>query len=76
MIDPILDPVLLRSFVAVVESGSFTRAGDRVHLSQSTVSQHLRRLEEQLGSELLDRSGRYVVTRKAGRGYWCMRASS
>lgn len=66
MIDPILDPVLLRSFVAVVESGSFTRAGDRVHLSQSTVSQHLRRLEEQLGSELLDRSGRYVVTTESG----------
>lgn len=66
MIDPMLDPVLLKSFVAVVESGSFTRAGDRVHLSQSTVSQHLRRLEEQLGSELLDRSGRYVVTTESG----------
>ncbi|MFC3533230.1 LysR family transcriptional regulator [Vogesella facilis] len=66
MINPILDPVLLQSFVAVVESGSFTRAGDRVHLSQSTVSQHLRRLEEQLGSELLDRSGRYVVTTESG----------
>lgn len=62
----LLDPVLLKSFVAVVESGSFTRAGERVHLSQSTVSQHLRRLEEQLGAELLDRSGRYVVTTESG----------
>lgn len=66
MTNPMLDPVLLKSFVAVVESGSFTRAGERVHLSQSTVSQHLRRLEEQLGSELLDRSGRYVVTTESG----------
>ncbi|SCK25566.1 LysR family transcriptional regulator [Vogesella sp. LIG4] len=66
MTNLLLDPVLLKSFVAVVESGSFTRAGDRVHLSQSTVSQHLRRLEELLGCELLDRSGRYVVTTESG----------
>ncbi|MFC6670182.1 LysR family transcriptional regulator [Marinobacterium aestuariivivens] len=62
-----LDPVLLRSFVAVVESGSFTRAGDRVHLSQSTVSQQIRRLEEQLGCALLDRHGRYVATTEQGQ---------
>lgn len=62
----LLDPVLLKSFIAVVESGSFTRAGERVHLSQSTVSQQLRRLEEQLGCELLERGGRYVVTTEDG----------
>ena len=61
-----LDPQLLRSFVAIVESGSFTRAGERVHLTQSTISQQMRRLEEQLGCPLLDRSGRTVVTTVAG----------
>jgi DNA-binding transcriptional LysR family regulator len=62
-----LDPVLLRSFVAVIESGSFTRAGERVHLSQSTVSQQIRRLEEQLGCTLLDRRGRYVQASEQGQ---------
>lgn len=61
-----LDPVLLQSFVAVVESGSFTRAGERVHLTQSTISQQVRRLEEQLGCVLLDRGGRYVTTTPEG----------
>ena len=35
---PLLDPVLLRSFVAVAGTGSFTRAAQSVHLTQSTVS--------------------------------------
>jgi DNA-binding transcriptional LysR family regulator len=61
-----LDPDLLRSFLAVVDTGSFTRAATSVHLSQSTVSQQIRRLELQLACELLDRSGRYVVTTPEG----------
>ena len=61
-----LDPVLLRSFLAVVQTGGFTRAAASLHLTQSTVSQQVRRLEEQLGAELLDRSGRYVVTTTEG----------
>ncbi len=61
-----LDPLLLRSFVAIVDSGSFTRAGERVHLTQSTISQQMRRLEQQLGCSLLDRSGRQVVTTAEG----------
>lgn len=40
------DPVLLRSFVAVVDCGNFTRAAERLHLTQSTVSQQIRRLED------------------------------
>ena len=50
-----LDPVLLRSFVAVADSQNFTRAAERLHLTQSTVSQQVRRLEESLGCQLLDR---------------------
>ncbi|MDH6114945.1 DNA-binding transcriptional LysR family regulator [Kitasatospora sp. MAP12-15] len=39
------DPVQLRSFLAVAQSGGFTRAAQRLGLQQSTVSQHIRRLE-------------------------------
>ena len=42
-------PQQLLSFVAVCETASFTRAAERVHLSQSTVSQQVRRLEEMVG---------------------------
>lgn len=63
---PLLDPVLLRSFVAVAGTGSFTRAAQSVHLTQSTVSQQVRRLEEQLGCVLLDRSGRHVLPTPEG----------
>ncbi|WP_429150728.1 LysR family transcriptional regulator [Aeromonas veronii] len=61
-----LDPLLLRSFVAIIDTGSFTRAGERVHLTQSTISQQIRRLEQQIGCPLLDRSGRQVVATAEG----------
>ncbi|MFC5695890.1 LysR substrate-binding domain-containing protein [Pseudomonas sp. GCM10022186] len=60
------DPLLLRSFVAVADCGNFTRAAERLHLTQSTVSQQLRRLEESLGCRLLDRSQRQVVATPEG----------
>lgn len=52
--DPDLD--LLRAFAAVADTGSFTRAGDRLGRTQAAVSQQLRRLEEALGASLFDRS--------------------
>ena len=58
---PMLDLELLRSFVSVVDSGGFTRAGERVHRTQSTVSQQIRRLEETLGYPLLHRNGKQVT---------------
>lgn len=61
-----LDPSLLRSFCAVAETGSFTRAARGVHLTQSTVSQQIRRLEEQMDCTLLDRSGRHVACTPEG----------
>ncbi len=61
-----LDLELLRSFVSVVEAGGFTRAGERVHRTQSTVSQQIRRLEEDLGQTLLNRDGREVTPTEAG----------
>ena len=56
-----LDPILLRSFIAVADTGSFTRAAESTHLTQSTVSQQVRKLEAQFGCELLHRKGRYIT---------------
>jgi DNA-binding transcriptional LysR family regulator len=47
------DLELLRTFVSVVDSGGFTKAGERVNRTQSTVSQQIRKLEEHLGRPLL-----------------------
>ncbi|WP_022881749.1 LysR substrate-binding domain-containing protein [Gryllotalpicola ginsengisoli] len=54
------DPVLLQTFLAVAETGSFTRAGAQLRLSQPTVSQHVRRLESACGRVLVDRDTRQV----------------
>ena len=56
----------LEYFVAVAEEANFTRAAERVHISQSGISAQVRRLEEQLGVELIDRSGRVATLTPAG----------
>jgi len=56
-----LDITTLRSFVAVADSGGVTRAAGFLHLTQSAVSMQLKRLEELLGLDLLDRSGRTIA---------------
>jgi DNA-binding transcriptional LysR family regulator len=57
MTKPELDisPALLRSFLAVVETRSFTAAGQQLGLGQSTISQHILRLENALGRRLIQR---------------------
>ncbi len=71
------DPVLLRSFVAVVDCGNFTRAAERLHLTQSTVSQQIRRLEEAVACQLLDRDQRrrrvHPDSADGGAGWHCMK---
>ncbi|QBF32905.1 LysR family transcriptional regulator [Thalassococcus sp. S3] len=61
-----LDITTLRSFVAVADSGGVTRAAGFLHLTQSAVSMQLKRLEELLGLELLDRSGRTIALTASG----------
>src|ERR1700760_942188 len=61
-----LDLELLRSFVSVVDAGGFTRAGERVHRTQSTVSQQIKRLEEEVGQPLLYRNGKDTTPTEAG----------
>lgn len=57
----------LEYFVAVAEEQNFTRAAERVHISQSGVSAQIRRLERELGAELFDRSGRSATLTVAGK---------
>jgi LysR family transcriptional regulator, low CO2-responsive transcriptional regulator len=56
----------LRVFHAAVKTGGFTRAGDELHLSQSTVSQHIKLMEEELGGPLFMRVGKRVLVTEAG----------
>jgi len=66
MMQSLLDLDLLRSFISVVDAGGFTRAGERVHRTQSTVSQQIRRLEESLGYPLLHRNGKHATPTEQG----------
>ncbi|WP_116521234.1 LysR substrate-binding domain-containing protein [Achromobacter insuavis] len=63
-----LDLELLRTLVCVVDEGSFTRAAGRVHRTQSTVSQQVRKLEQTVGKTLLlrDRAGNQVQATEDG----------
>lgn len=61
-----LDMTTLRSFVAVAEQGGVTRAAAALNLTQSAVSMQLKRLEELLGLNLLDRSGRRIALTASG----------
>src|SRR3954454_2298305 len=56
----------LEYFVAVAEEANFTRAAERVHISQSGVSAQLRQLERELGAALIDRSARVATLTTAG----------
>ncbi len=51
----------LELFIAVVESGSFSRGAEAASLTQSTVSQHLATLENEAELRLLDRTGQGVM---------------
>jgi DNA-binding transcriptional LysR family regulator len=66
MSNTMLDLDLLRSFVSVVDAGGFTRAGERVHRTQSTVSQQIRRLEDDFGHPLLHRIGKRATPTEEG----------
>jgi|GEM_PF-33755 len=59
----------LRSFVAVVVHGRFNRAAEALHLTESAVSHHLRRLEDALGMRLLERGRGDAVLTPAGERF-------
>ncbi|MEM9206184.1 MAG: LysR substrate-binding domain-containing protein [Pseudomonadota bacterium] len=55
-----LDSDQLRTFIAIAETGSFTRAAEVVHKTQSAVSMQMKRLEDRVGASLFTREGRAV----------------
>lgn len=61
-----LDLDLLRAFATVVESSSFSRAGERLLRGQSTISLQIKRLEDAVGRRLLERSSRSVAVTPEG----------
>lgn len=61
-----MDLYLLRYFLAVVETGNFTRAAERVFVTQPTLSAGIKKLEHQLGHDLFERTNRRVFLTDAG----------
>ncbi|MGO4763666.1 transcriptional regulator CynR [Cupriavidus sp. 2KB_3] len=59
----------IRYFLAVANSGNFTRAAEAVHVSQPALSQQIRQLEDSLGVQLFDRTGRTIRLTDAGEAY-------
>ena len=57
----------LRYFIGVAEHRSFSRAAERMHVSQSALSRQMQILEDELGVMLFDRIGRRIVLTPAGQ---------
>lgn len=57
----------LKVFHSAVQSGGFTQASRKLHLSQSTISQHIKQLEAELGCPLFMRVGKQVIPTQAGQ---------
>ena len=62
-----MDTHSLSAFIEVADTGSFSRAGERLHLSQPAISKRIAALEDALGQPLFDRVGRRIDLTDAGR---------
>lgn len=63
------DLSLLNHFIAVAQTRSFTRAATQVHASQSVVSRSIKRLEQEVGAALFERTTRSVTLTPAGEAF-------
>lgn len=62
-----MDLASLNAFITVVETGSFSQAGERLHLTQPAISKRIAALEQQLSVRLFDRLGRDIRLTEAGQ---------
>nr|WP_299242884.1 LysR family transcriptional regulator [uncultured Halomonas sp.] len=62
-----MDTQSLQAFLAVADNGSFSLAGEQLHLTQPAVSKRIATLEDQIGARLFDRIGRRVSLTEAGQ---------
>jgi DNA-binding transcriptional LysR family regulator len=62
-----MDIAALQAFLAVAETSSFSRAAERIYLTQPAISKRIAALEQELGTSLFDRIGRTVQLTEAGR---------
>ncbi|HEY1496777.1 MAG TPA: LysR family transcriptional regulator, partial [Candidatus Solibacter sp.] len=62
-----MEPIRLRVFRIVAEELSFTRAAERLFLTQPAVTMQIKNLEEELGLRLFDRTGQRIVLTPAGQ---------
>jgi DNA-binding transcriptional LysR family regulator len=64
------DLVALRSFIAVIESGSFVRAAEQLEASTAAISRRISALEQTLGSQLISRTTRRIALTEAGSRFY------
>lgn len=62
-----MDIDALRSFIAFVDTGSFTRAARQTYRTQSAISMQMKKLEEETGQELFKKEGRNLTLTDSGR---------
>lgn len=74
-----LNATWIETFTVLAEEGHFTRAAQRLNMTQPGVSQHLRKLERQVGHPLIAQDGKSFTLTEAGGGFarpWPLSAGS
>ncbi len=66
---PLINTDRLQCFIEAAEARSFSRAAERMQITQPAVSRHIRELEETVGTSLFHRTGRNVTLTEAGHGF-------
>ena len=66
----------LEHWLALAETGSFSRAAEKLHITQSALSRSIQALEEDLGGPLVDRVGKKMSSRPWAALCWSVRGAS